>query len=148
MHKEIKRKLHSRFLHFTRERLLTLGHATQGGDVLEHLREGDWRLHQLHVGGLVDELADHASSGVEVTDDVTHVLLWGVNLHLRNDRTWGSVCGLNFQLVDRMWYVLYMQWKLQMWAPDTVSVVSALSGSSLETLLYSRSRSLPFRSYF
>ena len=68
----------------------TLGHAAQGGDVLEHLREGHGGLDQLHVGGLVDELADHASPGVEVADDVTHVLLRCVHLHLETRTSWGS----------------------------------------------------------
>ena len=44
-------------------------------------------LDELHVGGLVDELADHAAPGVEVPNDVAHVLLRRVHLHLQG-RFW------------------------------------------------------------
>ena len=49
-----------------------------------NISEGDGRLDQLDAGGLVDELGDEAPAGVDVADDVAHVVLGRRNLDLHD----------------------------------------------------------------
>src|SRR4051812_42595816 len=51
-----------------------LGLRPQVTDVAEHLRERDQGLHRPHPTSLLHRL-DRAAAGVEVADDVTHVVL-------------------------------------------------------------------------
>lgn len=60
----------------------SLGHAAQCADVVEHLCQGHVRFHELHASRLVVKVVDHATATVQVSDDITHVILGGNDLNL------------------------------------------------------------------
>merc|ERR1719198_1036807 len=61
----------------------TLGEGAQLANVAEHRRERDGGSDDLHVALLVHAV-DHATTGVQVTNDATHVVLWRGDLDLHD----------------------------------------------------------------
>mmetsp|Transcript_13376 Transcript_13376/g.27623 ORF Transcript_13376/g.27623 Transcript_13376/m.27623 type:complete len:447 (+) Transcript_13376:96-1436(+) len=59
----------------------SLGHRPEGGDVLEHVGEGDLGADGLDVAPL-PEVSDESAARVDVSEDVAHVLLRGGNVDL------------------------------------------------------------------
>src|SRR5699024_8558574 len=58
-----------------------LGLRPQITDVAEHLRQRDHSLDDLHTGSIVHRL-NLATPGIQVADDITHVILSGAHLYV------------------------------------------------------------------
>src|SRR6476620_3562709 len=76
----------------------SLGAAAQVAHVAEHLRERDQRLDDTGAGALVHRL-DGAAPGVQVADDVAHVLFGGDDLD-RHERLQQGRAGLACSLLE------------------------------------------------
>src|SRR6478752_3859322 len=76
----------------------SLGAAAQVAHVAEHLRERDQRLDDASAGALVHRL-DGSAPGVQVADDVTHVLFGGDDLD-RHERLEQGRAGLACRLLE------------------------------------------------